>query len=207
MSKINELIPRMNRGAMMGLLSLCLVMMFFSGFKVWQRVHKHLFETQAAPAQTASTAAPTDKIPAAVPAAQNPPAAKTEPSRVSVEEPKIDKPVLETKKAPAEKKPAAQKIATKKTAAKTAKKATHKNILFQYRDSIPKTVSVVGDFNDWDPEPMTKSKTHAWTLSLQLEPGEYAYNFVVDGRLIRDPSNRKSKSAGQRIASSLITVK
>ncbi len=201
MSKISDLLPRMNRGMMMGLLSMSLIMMVFSGFKVWQRVQKHLFQSPA----PAAAPVPAEKTPAAAENAQkNEPVKPPETSRVSAVEPAKTQSVPETKKAETVKKPAA------KTAAKPApkpKKSVHKNILFQYRDSIPKTVSVVGDFNDWDPEPMTKSKTHTWTLSLQLEPGEYAYNFVVDGRLIRDPSNRKSKSAGQRIPSSIITVK
>ena len=41
----------------------------------------------------------------------------------------------------------------------------------------------------------------------QTGPGEYAYNFIVDGKMIRDPSNRDSTDAGRKIPSSLLKVR
>jgi hypothetical protein len=83
---------------------------------------------------------------------------------------------------------------------------TLKEVSFHYRDAIPKRVSIVGDFNQWSPQLMKKDKNHNWTVTLEIEPGEYAYNFIVDGRMIRDPSNSKTKKAGQKIPSSLLMV-
>lgn len=81
-----------------------------------------------------------------------------------------------------------------------------RKILFQYRDSIPKRVSIVGKFNQWSPQLMKKNDQHQWSITLQISPGKYAYNFIVDGKMIRDPSNKKSIQAGQKIASSLLSI-
>ncbi len=51
-------------------------------------------------------------------------------------------------------------------------------------------VSVVGDFNNWDPEADQMSVTAAglWWIEKDFEPGRYTYQFAVDdGRLICDP--------------------
>jgi hypothetical protein len=47
-------------------------------------------------------------------------------------------------------------------------------------------VSVVGDFNDWNPRssPLERAgRQGAWTGLLWLPPGVYEYAFVIDGRL------------------------
>ncbi len=54
-------------------------------------------------------------------------------------------------------------------------------------------VSVVGDFNDWDPEvtPMSpRADGEIWTATLELQQGRsYTYNFMVDDDyLIPDPA-------------------
>lgn len=51
------------------------------------------------------------------------------------------------------------------------------------------TVSVVGDFNNWDvtANPMTMDKG-AWSISLPATPGRHVYAFVINGeRWIADP--------------------
>ena len=65
----------------------------------------------------------------------------------------------------------------------------------------------MGDFNQWSPQLMKKDQNHNWTITLTLQPGEYAYNFIIDGKIIRDPSNRKIKKANQKILSSLLIVR
>ena len=49
-------------------------------------------------------------------------------------------------------------------------------------------VVVVGDFNDWDPtaDRLREQDPGAWSVELELEPGDYAYMFQVDGRAERD---------------------
>ena len=52
-------------------------------------------------------------------------------------------------------------------------------------------VSLVGDFNNWDPAatPLTRvSDTGHWEAVVPLTPGRYQFTFVVDGsRWVRDP--------------------
>jgi hypothetical protein len=44
-------------------------------------------------------------------------------------------------------------------------------------------VSVVGDFNDWDPAatPLRRNGS-TWSVELHLKPGRYHYIFLIDGR-------------------------
>jgi 1,4-alpha-glucan branching enzyme len=56
-----------------------------------------------------------------------------------------------------------------------------------------KSVSVVGDFNDWklDATPLTAARDRrgVWTVAVPLPPGRYTYTFVVDGETwVADPS-------------------
>ncbi|MBN2407133.1 MAG: hypothetical protein JXJ19_05500 [Elusimicrobia bacterium] len=43
------------------------------------------------------------------------------------------------------------------------------------------TVSVVGDFNSWEPEIMEK-KDGVWTVTLTLSPGNYQYGYIINGK-------------------------
>ncbi|MEZ4473447.1 MAG: hypothetical protein R3F60_22200 [bacterium] len=47
-------------------------------------------------------------------------------------------------------------------------------------------VQVAGDFNAWQPAPLTREGDR-WATRLRLEPGRYAYMYVVDGRWTPDP--------------------
>lgn len=54
-------------------------------------------------------------------------------------------------------------------------------------------VSVVGDFNDWDPAatPLVPSRQRAglWTVEVPLAPGRHEYAFLLDGsRWMADPA-------------------
>ena len=50
-------------------------------------------------------------------------------------------------------------------------------------------VSVVGDFNDWDPQAnqMKRQPDGAWLLQVQLNHGHHHYCFLVDGKRKLDP--------------------
>ena len=52
-----------------------------------------------------------------------------------------------------------------------------------------KSVSLVGDFNHWDPaaHPMNRMPDHSWLLKLELKHGHHRYAFLVDGVLTLDP--------------------
>jgi hypothetical protein len=51
-------------------------------------------------------------------------------------------------------------------------------------------VSIVGDFNDWNPTtlPMRRSADgRLWEVEVRLPLGRYSYAFMIDGRLAPDP--------------------
>jgi hypothetical protein len=74
-----------------------------------------------------------------------------------------------------------------------------RNIMFSFRHSKPARVEVIGSFTNWDPRPLVKGKNHTWTASFPLAPGEYTYNFIVDGRVIRDPNNPRTAPEGRSL--------
>ena len=71
-----------------------------------------------------------------------------------------------------------------------------------------KQVSVVGDFNDWQPEAhrMRLQPDGAWMLQIGLSHGHHQYLFWVDGQLQLDPRAQgvARTEAGQRV--SLIAI-
>ena len=52
-----------------------------------------------------------------------------------------------------------------------------------------RSVSLVGDFNQWKPEahPMRRTPDQAWMITLELPHGHHRYAFSVDGLLTLDP--------------------
>lgn len=61
-----------------------------------------------------------------------------------------------------------------------------------------RSVSLVGDFTDWDPTrfPMERvSEDGAWTITIPLPPGRYEYQFEVDGaQRVNDPTRPQTSS-------------
>ena len=51
------------------------------------------------------------------------------------------------------------------------------------------SVSLVGDFNAWNPaaHPMKRMPDGAWLLNVELKHGHHRYAFLVDGNLTLDP--------------------
>lgn len=60
-----------------------------------------------------------------------------------------------------------------------------------FRDPTAHTVSVVGDFTEWDAHqaPMTRdSASGLWSVTLALHPGRHVYAFLVDDTVwVQDP--------------------
>jgi hypothetical protein len=53
-----------------------------------------------------------------------------------------------------------------------------------------KSVSIVGDFNNWDAAvaPLTRFGANGpWTVTVKVMPGRHLYAFMVDGKLVVDP--------------------
>ena len=85
------------------------------------------------------------------------------------------------------------KKSTKKTgSAKTQKKASP-STEFSLHAPNANEVYLAGDFNGWQPDAtefrMRKFKDDIWKKMVQLKPGRYEYQFVVDGQWWCDPAN------------------
>jgi 1,4-alpha-glucan branching enzyme len=61
---------------------------------------------------------------------------------------------------------------------------------FFCRTPQAKSVSLIGDFNDWQPaaHPMNRMPDGAWFLRLELPHGHHQYLFLVDGKPMLDPN-------------------
>lgn len=64
------------------------------------------------------------------------------------------------------------------------------HVSFFYQAPGARHVSLVGDFNEWNPtaNPMGPSPDGGWTVSLELTHGYHQYLFLVDGRPVLDPN-------------------
>jgi hypothetical protein len=88
--------------------------------------------------------------------------------------------------------------------------ASAKPVQFQLVAPASTRVSVVGDFNDWDPQasPMARaSERGPWSVRLSLPPGRYRYTFLVDGkRWVQDPSEPPALGNDFDTPTSVITI-
>jgi 1,4-alpha-glucan branching enzyme len=64
-----------------------------------------------------------------------------------------------------------------------------KPVNFSYLAPEAHAVSLVGDFNDWNPtaHPMKRHFDGAWSIQIQLSHGHHHYMFVVDEKMVLDP--------------------
>ncbi len=72
-----------------------------------------------------------------------------------------------------------------------------------------KSVSLVGDFNDWKggETPLTRMESGLWTVSVPLTPGRHVYAFLIDGRLVEaDPRAPKVGDADYGREGSVVMV-
>lgn len=70
-------------------------------------------------------------------------------------------------------------------------------------------VSLVGDFNNWDPTatPLARGSAGRWETIVPLTPGRYQFTFVIDGsRWVRDPSLPQALGDDFGQPTSVITV-
>jgi serine protease AprX len=67
------------------------------------------------------------------------------------------------------------------------------SLVFLFHDDHAESVSLAGDFNDWDAtrSPLTRDSTGLWEVALAApKPGRYQYKFLVNGeRWLEDPTN------------------
>jgi len=87
----------------------------------------------------------------------------------------------------------------KKGPAKAAAKSTSppanatesplKKAKFSFKAARAGSVKLAGDFTNWEKGPieMTTSDNVDWSAVISLQPGQYAYRFIVDGKWQDDP--------------------
>jgi hypothetical protein len=83
-------------------------------------------------------------------------------------------------------------------------------VRFVYVAPDAKSVALVGDFNQWNPDavPLKRLSDGTWITDVPLSPGRYAYAFLVDGKLVADPSApRATPSEDFGFANSVLMVR
>ncbi|MFO1489192.1 MAG: isoamylase early set domain-containing protein [Verrucomicrobiota bacterium] len=67
-----------------------------------------------------------------------------------------------------------------------------------------KSVSIVGDFNHWDPQanPMKQLPDKAWAAQVSFKHGHHRYAFLIDGVLTPDPKGMgiTKNDKGERVS-------
>jgi len=73
---------------------------------------------------------------------------------------------------------------------------------FTYFAPTADNVMLVGDFTEWEQNPISlkKQKDGTWKASVELESGEYQYRFLVDGQWQDDEQcpDRRPNGFGQQ---------
>ena len=72
-----------------------------------------------------------------------------------------------------------------------------------------KSVYVTGSFNDWSLDETCRMTNNdgVWTLKINLKPGMYKYQFIVDGKWQEDPTNTSMERNSFGDINSLVEVK
>ena len=83
-----------------------------------------------------------------------------------------------------------------------------RSIEFRRWDDRARFVSIVGDFNNWNPENdiLSRDSSNIWRVKKRLPKGTYRYKFIVDGQWLPDVYNEKSASDVTGSVCSVITV-
>jgi hypothetical protein len=81
---------------------------------------------------------------------------------------------------------------------------------FVLQNSVAKRVSLVGDFNNWNPaaDPLTRDPASGlWTRVIPISPGRHVYGFMIDDSvLVLDPRAPKTKDPSLGVEGSVIIV-
>jgi len=74
---------------------------------------------------------------------------------------------------------------------KNSQKKQTKEFQFSFNAGDAKKVSLVGEFNNWNPDadPMQKDGNGTWTKKKMLSLGNIEYKYWVDGEWVQDPEN------------------
>lgn len=80
-------------------------------------------------------------------------------------------------------------MADKKKKAVSTPKVKKKRVTLTLENEPGLDISLVGSFNAWEPEKkkLKEKESGQYSATLMLEPGEYEYKFVIDGKWLADP--------------------
>lgn len=74
-------------------------------------------------------------------------------------------------------------------------------------NSYVNSVKIAGDFNSWNPQGYDFSFIdNCWQYTLNIEPGNYSYQLIVDGNWIKDPMNNEVLENGYGGYNSLLRI-
>lgn len=116
-----------------------------------------------------------------------------------------------TRQAPARSAPSIDSTPVTRVATAPVARIRHDTVYmvrFVLADAGAHTVSLVGDFNEWEKRanPLAPDKPGVWSTQVALTPGRHEYAFVVDGkRWVADPSAEHVKDEFDT-PSSVVTV-
>jgi len=83
-------------------------------------------------------------------------------------------------------------------------------VRFAIQHPSAQSITIVGDFNDWDPAltPMARSSDGEWKADLELAPGRYHYSYLVNGSTwVADPVRPAIPDSDFDAPTSLLTVR
>ena len=83
----------------------------------------------------------------------------------------------------------------------------YRNIGFTYKNAKARQVLIRADFTGWKGIPMKRDAKGIWSYQAQLTPGEYAYCFTVDDKIIKDPASKHTKRIAQTLVSAITVEK
>jgi 1,4-alpha-glucan branching enzyme len=80
---------------------------------------------------------------------------------------------------------------------------------FRFKAANAKQVAIVGDFNAWDPSvaPLIRNADGTWGGTVALLPGRHTYAFMIDGRIVPDPTAINVRDPDYDVIVSTIVVR
>lgn len=82
-----------------------------------------------------------------------------------------------------------------------------KFVVKYFPQNYVRSVQIAGDFNSWNPQGYDFAFIdNCWQYTLEIEPGNYSYQLIVDGNWIKDPCNNEVLENGYGGYNSLLRV-
>ena len=81
-------------------------------------------------------------------------------------------------------------------------------VILKYDAPKAQSVTIAGDFNDWDTErtKLKKNMGGLWEITLKLTHGRHRYVYVVDGECVLDPNAHGAEKTDEGYKTSMLFV-